>query len=438
MARKRRFSTEPFGETVQSLMAERKVTYRGLAAKTGSLRRLSQPPRAREPAGALERGDRDAGQGAEGGARALPGVPHPDDHGAARADARARRPALPAARSLDAGCRALGRDPLDDRDERPGERHGDRDRGGGEVGLPDDDGDGDDEGGLEDEAQSSARAGRSRRGTGWRRLGARRGGRGWAGGIGTAPWGARRGRAAWGGARSRGWRAPRPASSARSRADRGRSRPPAAARRAAPPASGCWGWRSSSASRTRSSASSFVRRRLSACTVSARYCAISCDWRSKRSRTSRKSARQHLLARARSRRAPRRGGAGKEGGIGVVLAGLGPSPRAAPRGRAPSGDAPAAVANDRAQRPALDPPSDRLPAQAGHLRSLGDRVRPQSVVPWRCGLCRTPVERGKSRRPGAAPPGSDKGEGVIGAPAGDPCRSAAPPPAVGRAVPALG
>jgi transcriptional regulator with XRE-family HTH domain len=30
MARKRRFSTEPFGETVQSLMADR-----GLAAKTG-------------------------------------------------------------------------------------------------------------------------------------------------------------------------------------------------------------------------------------------------------------------------------------------------------------------------------------------------------------------------------------------------------------------
>ena len=34
MARKRRFSTEPFGETVQSLMAERGVTYRGLAVKT--------------------------------------------------------------------------------------------------------------------------------------------------------------------------------------------------------------------------------------------------------------------------------------------------------------------------------------------------------------------------------------------------------------------
>jgi transcriptional regulator with XRE-family HTH domain len=35
MARKSRFSTEPFGQTVQELMAERRVTYRGLAAKTG-------------------------------------------------------------------------------------------------------------------------------------------------------------------------------------------------------------------------------------------------------------------------------------------------------------------------------------------------------------------------------------------------------------------
>src|SRR5688500_19697708 len=35
MARKRRFSTEPVGETIRSLMVERGVTYRGLAAKTG-------------------------------------------------------------------------------------------------------------------------------------------------------------------------------------------------------------------------------------------------------------------------------------------------------------------------------------------------------------------------------------------------------------------
>ena len=35
MPRRRRFSDEPFGETVQRLMAETGVTYRGLAAKTG-------------------------------------------------------------------------------------------------------------------------------------------------------------------------------------------------------------------------------------------------------------------------------------------------------------------------------------------------------------------------------------------------------------------
>jgi transcriptional regulator with XRE-family HTH domain len=35
MARKRRFSTEPFGATVQSLMAETGTTYRALAEKTG-------------------------------------------------------------------------------------------------------------------------------------------------------------------------------------------------------------------------------------------------------------------------------------------------------------------------------------------------------------------------------------------------------------------
>jgi transcriptional regulator with XRE-family HTH domain len=35
MARRRRFSTEPFGEAVQTLMIETKTTYRGLAEKTG-------------------------------------------------------------------------------------------------------------------------------------------------------------------------------------------------------------------------------------------------------------------------------------------------------------------------------------------------------------------------------------------------------------------
>ena len=35
MARRRKFSEEPFGATVQRLMAETGVTYRGLADKTG-------------------------------------------------------------------------------------------------------------------------------------------------------------------------------------------------------------------------------------------------------------------------------------------------------------------------------------------------------------------------------------------------------------------
>jgi transcriptional regulator with XRE-family HTH domain len=35
MARKRRFSTEPFGATVQTLMGERGTTYRALAEQTG-------------------------------------------------------------------------------------------------------------------------------------------------------------------------------------------------------------------------------------------------------------------------------------------------------------------------------------------------------------------------------------------------------------------
>ena len=35
MARKRRFSEEPFGTTIQRLMAEQDVTYRSLADKTG-------------------------------------------------------------------------------------------------------------------------------------------------------------------------------------------------------------------------------------------------------------------------------------------------------------------------------------------------------------------------------------------------------------------
>ena len=35
MPRRRKFSEEPFGTTIEKLMAERGLTYRGLAAKTG-------------------------------------------------------------------------------------------------------------------------------------------------------------------------------------------------------------------------------------------------------------------------------------------------------------------------------------------------------------------------------------------------------------------
>ena len=35
MARKRRFSNEPFGDAIQALMAERHTTYRALAERTG-------------------------------------------------------------------------------------------------------------------------------------------------------------------------------------------------------------------------------------------------------------------------------------------------------------------------------------------------------------------------------------------------------------------
>jgi transcriptional regulator with XRE-family HTH domain len=35
MARKRRFSNEPFGPTIQALMSERRTTYRALADRTG-------------------------------------------------------------------------------------------------------------------------------------------------------------------------------------------------------------------------------------------------------------------------------------------------------------------------------------------------------------------------------------------------------------------
>ena len=51
-----------FGAAVERLMNETGVTYRALAAKTGSLRRVPEPPRPRQPPGALERRGGDAGK----------------------------------------------------------------------------------------------------------------------------------------------------------------------------------------------------------------------------------------------------------------------------------------------------------------------------------------------------------------------------------------
>ena len=58
MPRKRRFSEEPFGPTIQRLMAEQGMTYRCARGQDGTLRRLPQPPRPRQPAGAVGRRDR--------------------------------------------------------------------------------------------------------------------------------------------------------------------------------------------------------------------------------------------------------------------------------------------------------------------------------------------------------------------------------------------
>ncbi len=54
MPRKRRFSDEPFGTTIEKLMDETGVTYRALAAKTNLSAGLSQPPCPRQQAGSFE------------------------------------------------------------------------------------------------------------------------------------------------------------------------------------------------------------------------------------------------------------------------------------------------------------------------------------------------------------------------------------------------
>ena len=55
MPRKRRFSEEPFGPTIERLMDEAGVTYREPGGEDRPVGGVPQPPRARQPAGALER-----------------------------------------------------------------------------------------------------------------------------------------------------------------------------------------------------------------------------------------------------------------------------------------------------------------------------------------------------------------------------------------------
>ena len=91
---------------------------------------------------------------------------------------------------------------------------------------------------------------------------------------------------------------------------------------------------------------------------------------------------QHVLRGARLGERPGRRGAGEEGGGGVALPGSDLALLEQPgTGELGARDAPEAVADDRAQRSALDAPGDRLSAQARQFRSLCDRVRPQLVVP---------------------------------------------------------
>ena len=78
MARKRRFSTEPFGETIQSLMTERGVTYRGLAAKTGlSAGYLNHLVHGNRPVPSNDSWRRSQGPQVD---PATSGVPDPHDH----------------------------------------------------------------------------------------------------------------------------------------------------------------------------------------------------------------------------------------------------------------------------------------------------------------------------------------------------------------------
>ena len=100
MAKRRRFSAEPFGTAVERLMNDSATTYRGLAAKTGlSAGYLNHLVHGNRPVPSNEVVERLA-DGARRRAGALPRVPPAGDHAAPRGDARAGRPPLPPAERL--------------------------------------------------------------------------------------------------------------------------------------------------------------------------------------------------------------------------------------------------------------------------------------------------------------------------------------------------
>ena len=98
MAKRRRFSSEPFGAAIERLMNESATTYRGLAAKTGlSAGYLNHLVHGNRP---VPSNDVivEARRGARGRGGALPRVPAACGHRAPRGEARADRPVVQAPR----------------------------------------------------------------------------------------------------------------------------------------------------------------------------------------------------------------------------------------------------------------------------------------------------------------------------------------------------
>ena len=92
MPKRRRYASEPFGPAVERLMNETGVTYRALGLENRALRRVSEPPRARQPAGPVERRGGAARKVPRRRAGVFPRVPAAGDHREAGVDARPGRP----------------------------------------------------------------------------------------------------------------------------------------------------------------------------------------------------------------------------------------------------------------------------------------------------------------------------------------------------------